>query len=204
MRFVIISLFFFVFLLTAQGQSRTIGVVTLENYQEGDSLSFLNADGTVWLKYDPFFQDLSEESNQPVGLKPLSLFPDYFLVHLRCMSLQDSIATVIVDEGNKVSKLVDTNGRTLKFQSWSVFLMQLSGIGIMERTPAFRAGPDSSESVIPVSEYEAFEMHWPTEIKGDWMRVDWGDWGEEESKGHGWVPWRNEKDELLIELYSIA
>lgn len=184
-------------------QSRSIGIVTLGNYEEGDSLVFLNRDGKSWLRFDPYFRSDESQIVSPEGFNPLAFHPDYFLLVLRSFAMEGNRAEVVVDEESGLTKLVELENPVYKFVRWEVFLKELFSVGLLDNTPSFRMAPDSSSAIIDRDEYDSYEVLRITQVEGEWVRIDWGGL-DFVSEGYGWVPWRNSKDELLLQFYYFA
>lgn len=195
-------------LMAASGvaaQPKSIGIVTLERYERSDSLTFLNEDGSVWLSFDPYYRENESSFSVPDGFGPMSFHPDYFTLALRCVSVKDSLAAVVIDEQTGTIKYADVGSQTLEFQTWEDHLTGLFAIGLRDRTPPARAEPDSTAEIVDVYSSMDYRLK-PAEVRGDWLRVEIqpAHGSEEEDARSGWIRWRDDQDQLLITLFYFS
>lgn len=177
------------------GQNRSIGVVTINKYEKSDSLVFYNEDNTVWLKFDPYFREDELSFTMPSNFNPLAFHPDYFLLVLRVVEIEDGFATVVTDEAQKKYSRVDLNSQTLKYLEWSDFISSISAVELPNKNEIFKT--PESELKIDYSRDEYIEFK-PYKVSDDWLQIKWSSENESYS---GWVKWRDEKDNLLVNFY---
>ncbi|MEP1304334.1 MAG: hypothetical protein ABJK11_05430 [Balneola sp.] len=203
-RILLIGILIFCFSTSSVAQKRSVGIVTLENYEESDSLTFYNQDGSIWLKFDPYFRENESEFTTPKGFRPHAFHPDYFLIALRVIAIDDSTASVIINENSKALKDVDLNHHTLKFQSWKEhFLDNIFSISLKENVNSLWTKPNEDSQQMEAPAKKDYVRLIPINVKNDWLQVKWKDPKTDKIKT-GWVKWRNAQDEILINLFYFA
>lgn len=177
------------------GQNRSIGVVTINKYEKSDSLVFYNDDKTVWLKFDPYFREDESSFTMPSNFSPLAFHPDYFLLVLRVVEIKGGFAKVVIDEDQKKYSKVDLNSQTLKYLEWSDFISGISEVELPNKNEIYKTPESELKIDFSRDEYIEFKPH---KVSDDWLQIKWSNGNESYS---GWVKWRDEKDNLLVNFY---
>ena len=188
-------IFLSLFFSSLFAQERTIGVVTIDKYQKGDSLVFYNNDETVWLKFDPFYREDESSFSMPSNFKPLAFHPDYFLLVLRVEQIDGGFATVIIDESQNSYSMINLTSKTLKYVVWADFITSIYSVGLSKENELYKKPESASKIEYDQTDYIEFK---PIKVSDDWLQINW----THENVSHsGWVKWRDEKDNLLIDFY---
>jgi len=179
-------------------QERTIGVVTLDQYEKGDSLVFYNDDETAWLKFDPYYREDESSFSMPSNFQPLAFHPDNFLLVLRAQEIVNGFATVIIDESQNGYSVVNLASKTLKYVEWADFMSSVYAVGLSKENEIYEK--PESESKIDYVQIEHIEFK-PIKVSNDWLQINW----THEDKTHsGWVKWRDKEDNLLVDFFYFS
>lgn len=169
----------------------TIGVIKF-NFKEISSLKFFNNDGSIWdsLKLG---EAPSAESNL---IQPFAISLDYFVLIFKCTREDSNTFEIIVDERNQLKKYINKQ-KGIVLQNWTTHISEVFAVGFDQETNPLRSIPSVDANVLPKV---ADEFYMPVQVKGDWVKVKWG---EENNWKFGWIKWR-EKEKLAIELFYYA
>lgn len=187
---------------TAVGEADTmqsIGVVTLGNYEKGDSLEFFNRDGTLWLRFDPYYRENEEVFELPEGFKPLAIHPDYFTLVMQAKEKTEAGYAVVVNEATGATKYVQVTDSVLTFKTWEeLFKEDVSSVSIVLENQKLREkGRASADEVGTENAPHYFN---PVAVNGNWLKVEWPI-HESGTQRTGWVQWRNDRGEILVGIH---
>lgn len=157
----------------------TIGIVVVnkEDFKDGDELNILNEDLSVF--------------------KTSNMNEEYEISSYKCLSVNDSIYSVLIKEE---TKYILKDDRLISIQSWEEHLLNsVFAIGFdVEENPI----RESIKGKTILSKKSNNHRISPIEIKGEWMKVKHQDFNTEKTT-EGWIKWRNEKC-LFIEIFYFA
>jgi hypothetical protein len=168
--------------------SLTAGVVQLKESAEG-VLKICNSDGTVWHRID-----LAKDDRIDQYVKPFSIKLDYQNLVFRCIGDMGDYYKVIVNEGTGLIKYIRHDDLHFSFSSWDKHVLSVFSVGFDPKKNPLKKMPAGDAATIP---FVKDEFYLPVEIKGDWLKVKWGDVGKQE---YGWIKWRS-RHLLRVELF---
>ena len=183
------------FYSSLSAQERTIGVVTIDKYVEGDSLVFYSNEENEWLKFDPFYREDESSFSMPSNFQPLAFHPDYFLLVLRVKQIEDDFATVITNESQNSYSMVNLTSKTLKYLEWEVFFESIYAVDLSNENNVYRKPESDLKINFDQNAYIEFK---PIKVLDDWLEINWTNENETHT---GWVKWRDKEDNLLIDLH---
>lgn len=196
--------------LAQDHSSKSIGVITLNRFEETDSLKFYNDDGSIWLSFSPFFREDESVFIMPEKFNPLSFHPDYFLFSVKTIAVQDGLAEVIVNEENRTAKFVNLSDSTLVHRTWIEYFNNAVCIGVNPSSNTIYEQPSVDASQVFVQTQDEL-CAIPIIVEEDWLRVKWpadgrrlfGEGNEIKDWKTGWLKWRDENDNLQVYVYQI-
>ena len=163
--------------------TNTVGVVVYADSTDSrDSVRFYNPDGTLWYLFSFYYDDRDGLWDFPNDdFRPLAFHPDYFLLRL-AVTRRDSLGyEVIVNSETGLRKRL-SRMPFLEFRTWAEHVKSVSSVQFDSASNPIRTAPSDTASALPFPGKAA--IYRPAEMKGDWMRVTWG-----ESR-KGWIRWR--------------
>jgi hypothetical protein len=147
--------------------------------------------------------------------------PDYGIMHFVCIGITHKAYKVLVNFSD-IKYLPKT--KNYNFETWEEYILQSYGISRMERLTGnvstkhpLRINPnDKADTLIIPNGHELF---CPIEMKGDWIKVKYDCFYQDEDNAHedepchnyidqckdpfmGWMRWRQE-NQLLIDIYLM-
>lgn len=123
----------------------------------------------------------------------ITRFDEYSKVVLPCLSVNKMFYCVSNEDDTVYIK---KNNPLVILQSWEEHILGLASVGFNHGSNPIRKQPANNARKIQFDENEFF---FPLEIKGDWLRVEWGN---PNNIKDGWIMWKD-NDTLLIDFYYI-
>ena len=195
-----------------ENYSKTLGIGLIIVPEEFELFN----DSLLTYRYMKWNMYSSENSPKPIF--PKYYKPDYGILHFICLESTSKYHKILINE-SKIKYSPTTN--LYQFITWDKYILQSFGIrrnnqGNHEKEPLRNSSYAKSEIVlIP----EGYEMFCPIEVKGDWVKVKYDCFYNEESNLHegepcssfiekcknpvtGWLKWR-ENNMVLIDIFLM-
>jgi len=195
-----------------QVSSLGIGLIIAPSKLEIFNDSLLNHKIANWDMY---------EDESKINLCSKFFQPDYGIMHFVCIAKSEKAYKVLVNF-SEIKYLPKT--KNYEFETWDEYISQSFGIrrltndnGDISEKYALRIKPEdnSDKLIIP----KGHELFCPMEIKGDWIKVRYDCFYNDENNSHegepcysyidkcknpltGWLRWRQE-NQLLIDIFSM-
>lgn len=177
-----------------------IGVITLgDKFSEGDTISILNQDGSLWYQFsfkyddsDGVFDFYNEDFN------PLLFNPDDYSFALTALSMRDNMCEVLVNEDTRLKKyiLVDEKDGII-YKPFPEFLVNVFAVSFDAESNPMRSSIDGPK--LQFSKSDNFLLR-PLEIKGPWMKIKYEEISTDKEM-EGWIKWR-EGNRIIIQIHS--
>jgi hypothetical protein len=161
------------------------------------------------------------EDEDKINVCSMFYKPDYGIMHFVCLSQTDKSYKVLTafDE----LKYLPKNSK-YEFHPWNNYILQSFGVrrlteedGKLASGQSLRNKPSDDSKTITIP--KGYEMFCPMEIEGDWIKVKYDCFYNNEDNKHkvetcqnyitkcdntltGWLKWRN-KNELLIDIFLM-
>lgn len=165
-----------------------IGVLSFTEKNNTEKFNLYNKDGSIWK---------SLSLNETNGIQPFAWSPDYYLLVFKCVGKDSKFYHVVVDESSQEVKQIKIDDLNFNFQTLEDHILNVFSV---EFNPINNPLKESSSSGAVTTPYDENEFYHPVEIKGEWLKVKWGNEG---NWSYAWVKWKN-GEELIIELYYFA
>jgi hypothetical protein len=147
--------------------------------------------------------------------------PDYGIMHFVCIERNDKSYKVLVNFSD-IKYLPNTTN--YDYKSWDQYISQSFGIRRLTNSPEdisknfpLRINPDKSADTLAIP--EGYELFCPIEVKGDWIKVRYDCFYNDENNSFegepchnyidkcknpltGWLQWRQE-NKLLIDIFLM-
>lgn len=167
--------------------NRLEGFLVLKEDYEFGKIDFLNEDNTLWKSI------ILNDSFKDKQIKPYALKAENLLLVFRCVNIESSYFSIIVDENTKLVKKVKLTN--FKFEKPENHILNVFSVDFDQKeNPVYRIKKDKN-SIIYLKKGSFF---YPKKIENDWLKI------EDEAGNSGWIKWKNEEGELLIYLYHEA
>jgi hypothetical protein len=170
----------------------TFGIVTFgAGYHATDTISVLNADGTVWHQFSFLDGFNLVDKNR---FLPQICDPDYLDLVISVVSSKGTRYEIIADEETGLRKFVIADNKKLKFESYQNYILHRV-IGFDSKTNPPRKtinGEILNDCKSDRSSIISF--------KGDWIKIELYD-EVAKTETSGWLRWRK-GSKLLIWLYK--
>ncbi|TWF45395.1 hypothetical protein FHW36_1011325 [Chitinophaga polysaccharea] len=169
------------------------GVITLKP-DTIRTFRLLNEDGSVW-KQIVFNDGFSDSLLLPYASKP-----ENWLLVFRCIQKEHDRYKVIVNEETSNIKYISSNDSNFVAQSWEENMLQSTFIGFDVKTNPLKESPQASAANVPYAPDEEEDVFFrAVKIEGDWVQVKSND-----DQVIGWIRWKNEKGEMLVDVFYDA
>jgi hypothetical protein len=165
----------------------TLGVVTLaDSGAKPDTIRFYNADGTLWYVFTSLYDDsVGVRAFPNHDFKPLAFHPDYFILCLAATRRTSDGYDVIVNQETGLTKHLPLLP-FLRFRTWEEHVLSVFALEFDPAVNPIRTQPRNRAPIIPFPGTSA--VYHPAEVKGDWVRVAWGE--DSNDSRTGWIRWR--------------
>ncbi len=169
----------------------TEGVITInEKVEFKDTFSFNvnNSDSTLWRNVD-----FSSNMINKYDVSPYAFNYDNYVLVFRCIEVSDSFYRVIINEEKNVEKLIPKQQRNLVFETWEQHIVNRAAAVDFspKKNPLKSDTSGKAKTIIPHK--DAF-FH-PVKISGDWLLV------KDDEGALGWIKWKNNAGEFLIDIF---
>ena len=153
----------------------SLGVVSsTEEFNYGDTLTIYNTDGKL--------------------LEKIIMNDDKVMFSEPCLA-KDSLTYIVVYNNKRV---IVKKSENLKFQTWEEHLIKdVLSVDFDNETNPLHWQPNQSSEEIPYTHDELYE---PVKIKGNWLKVRWGN---NDNWKYGWIKWK-ENDILVIDFFYLC
>lgn len=195
-----------------ENPSKTLGIgliIVPEEFELFDD-SLLTHSYMKWNMYS--------SENPPKPIIPKYYKPDYGILHFICLESTAKYHKILSNESEvKYSPIKES----YHFATWEKYILESFGIrrddeGNHEKEP-LRSSPNVKSTIVSIP--KGYEMFCPMEVKGDWVKVKYDCFYNEENNPHegepcsnfiekcqnpvtGWLKWR-EKNEILIDIFLM-
>jgi hypothetical protein len=164
----------------------SINVISLKDDYSKGLIRLYNQDASLWksFKMDDNFSDDQ--------INPMAMEGESNILVFRVVGRSDNFYSVIVNEDNGLIKLIEPNNKFFAYETWQDHIVNAFSVEFLPKTNPLRENPSENSRTLL---FEEEQFYHPMEIKGDWLRV------RDEQDKEGWIKWRNEKGELLVEIF---
>jgi len=133
------------------------------------------------------------------GIDPYTMKLENNLLVFRCVAQDQQSYQVIADEDSGLLKDVSRADTNFVFESWEKNILHAFSVNFDKEKKPVKERPDStSKNVSSIANED--DIYVPVEIKGDWIKLKWGNVFEERPVyTFGWVRWRA-GEMLLIDI----
>lgn len=179
----------------------SIGVVVVNErgLRQDHAIKIYNEDRSLWYQYS-FYKDDAVNTTR-ADFRPLSFFPEYTLLVLKCVGRTGDSYEVVVNEETSTTRLVRINSKNLKFQSWPQHLLDSYAVEFDQSSNPLLTSPSGRKtSFRPTDEHSCRAKV----IQGNWLKVSCAvDDPTVKSRAHvGWVKWRDSQ-KLLVQVFYL-
>lgn len=167
-----------------------IGVVYLNKSEDLD-FNIFNNDGSLWKKihFDDYFNDST--------ILPYALKSENSLLVFRCLDSTSDEYKIIVNEETKLVKYLKINHDYFDFEKWPQHILKAFSIDFNNKINPIRLEPKENGEI---EKFDETRFYHPIKIQEDWLLIRW----EENSKGEGWIKWKDSDGNILVYIYYDA
>lgn len=158
-----------------------------------------NDNGSLWFEFSLYDSELNYEEIRS-KLQPFALNPDYFVLALKCVAIEQDRWKVIVDEASGLTKYVRKDDAAFRFQSWGEYSRDAGCFVFNHENNGVRVNPDGDEIAVPQGA-DYFHAH-GVAVSSEWIKIKWDEQNSADATmpaGAGWVRWR-QNDRILTEF----
>lgn len=194
------------------GDSKGLMVLT-RNYGREDTIRIYNSDGSPWYEFSYYDEEgFDELANLNTDFKPFAFHPDYLLLGLRVVGEDDRRYEVVVNEESDLRKFVRKDDDNLMYEEFGPNILTAFAI---EFDPAANPLLDARAGKKIETDYSKITRFEPSQVDGDWLRLDWKPQEKDEKAGNsavspdkssdatGWIRWRK-GTKMLVKIYYIS
>lgn len=159
-------------------------------------------------------------TNIETSIRPKFYSPDYGIIHFVCLDSNDKAYKVLIN--NSESKFIPKQNQS--YTTWGNYIITSYGIirrsmdkgGVFAKLPLRNEANDNADTIAIPQEHELF---CPMEVKGDWVKVKYDCFYNDEQNEHegtpcheyiqlctnpvaGWLKWR-EGNKVLIDIFLM-
>jgi hypothetical protein len=113
--------------------------------------------------------------------RPLAFHPDFFLLRL-AVTRRDTLGYEVIVNGETGLRKRLPRMPALQFRTWAEHVLSAFAVEFDSGTNPIRAAPSDTATALAFPGKS--DPYRPTETRGDWLRVLWGD------HASGWIRWR--------------
>ena len=177
-------------------------------------------DSTLTVK--PKFIDMHKQADSLSGICTMVFDPEYSLMHFACVGQTENAYQVLINHSQ--TKYLPRK-KEYQFQTWDQYLLQSHGIRRKtnetdeNETPLTALRTSATDSADAISLAAGHEMFCPMEVQGDWLKVQYDCFYNDEDNQYegqpchnyigkcsdpltGWLRWRKD-NKLLVDIFLM-
>ncbi len=159
-------------------------------------LTILNSDNSIYLEFS-LLGDINPKLPETFNPYAIDIPNDILLIEV----IREDKDRYQVSIGNGQSKFISKSENSLKYYSWTNFILNYdyNSIIVDKKKNPVRVLPTEKSKKVLYIDYDTYTIY-GKKIVGDWLKVEVQDIQSIENfKTYGWVKWKN-KEKLLIEF----
>ncbi|CAM3057018.1 hypothetical protein DRF59_17335 [Chryseobacterium flavum] len=166
------------------------GFVILKNtYDHKIPVVLYNSNHSQWKSFS-FNDNFNDEDIIPYAIKP-----DNTLLVFKNLGKENGYYKVLVNEDKNTIKYIKESDPNFKYQTIEEHILTVFSVEFNEKENPLRLEPDAKSKTLPLNK-DSF--YYPVKINGNWLMV------EDDNNKKFWIKWRDEKGNLIIDLYYDA
>ncbi|MBD1392482.1 hypothetical protein [Mucilaginibacter glaciei] len=165
------------------------GLVVLSDTYNYSALKIYNLDHSTWKSFK-----INDEFNDK-QIQPYALKADNGTLVFRCVGETAAYYAVIVHESKHIIKYIKKTDIVFKQESWRKHLLNVFAVDFDQKKNPLKVSANGTTSV----KYEKDAFYSPLKVTGDWIQLK-----SQDSGRIGWIKWKDQTGQLLIDLYYEA
>lgn len=171
---------------------------TTDKAIKAGKIDVYNNDGSHWYAFR-FIENPKSNETVNKDFKPFLYSVDGYVV-FNLVAQNEKYFEVIANEETGLKKYILKTDKAFERQTWEAHILDSFAIGFNKNSNPLKNTPDGE--VIKDESLGSESTYYPSEIKGDWLKVKWFENNDEKKpENSGWIRWK-ENDVMIIGLFT--